>query len=165
MSNKYKKAENLKKYSSLTLTVLTVITAIAFIIQALRIYMTGISPANQPSKGVYVEQIYSTGIISARFSEIAFIVCLWFICLIACIVIRCIYGFDKEKPVTDGIKEWREKEIARASIGKRKQTPKWVAPALLVVALGLMVFGVINGGMTDVLKKAIMICTECVGLG
>ena len=33
------------------------------------------------------------------------------------------------------------------------------------LALALVVLGVINGGLKDVLYKAITICTECIGLG
>ena len=36
---------------------------------------------------------------------------------------------------------------------------------LLSVATVFIVLGVINGGMNDVLEKAIKICTECIGLG
>lgn len=34
-----------------------------------------------------------------------------------------------------------------------------------VLALGLIVYGALNGSMADVLKKAVAICTECIGLG
>ena len=37
--------------------------------------------------------------------------------------------------------------------------------ALYALALGLILAGVMNGGMRDVLIKAINICTECIGLG
>ncbi len=40
-----------------------------------------------------------------------------------------------------------------------------VRVALLVCAVALIVLGVCNGGMRDVLIKAINICTECIGLG
>lgn len=36
---------------------------------------------------------------------------------------------------------------------------------LYAVAMGLIALGVLNGGMRDVLIKAINICTECIGLG
>ena len=36
---------------------------------------------------------------------------------------------------------------------------------LLIVAVILIVVGINNGGMRDVLQKAIRICTECIGLG
>ena len=37
--------------------------------------------------------------------------------------------------------------------------------AVLVAAVVLIVLGILNGGMKDVLAKAIRICTECIGLG
>ena len=36
---------------------------------------------------------------------------------------------------------------------------------LLIAAAGLIAAGVLNGGLRDVLIKAINICTECIGLG
>ncbi len=40
-----------------------------------------------------------------------------------------------------------------------------VRGVILVVGLVFVVLGVLNGGMADVLGKAIRICTECIGLG
>ncbi len=37
--------------------------------------------------------------------------------------------------------------------------------ALLAVGLLFVVLGILNGGMADVLGKAVRICTECIGLG
>lgn len=37
--------------------------------------------------------------------------------------------------------------------------------ALVGSAIGFIIAGAINGGMADVLNKAIKICTECIGLG
>ena len=34
-----------------------------------------------------------------------------------------------------------------------------------LIALVLIVIGIINGGLEDVLAKGAAICTECVGLG
>ena len=43
---------------------------------------------------------------------------------------------------------------------------RWIVRAVvLVIAIVFIVLGVINGGMEDVLQKAIRICTECIGLG
>lgn len=57
----------------------------------------------------------------------------------------------------------------------QKRRPEPLAPqvgiapiaraALYAVALALTVAGVMNGGMRDVLVKAVNICTECIGLG
>lgn len=40
-----------------------------------------------------------------------------------------------------------------------------VRGAILAVGIVFVVLGVLNGGMADVLGKAIRICTECIGLG
>lgn len=37
--------------------------------------------------------------------------------------------------------------------------------AVLLIALGLLIYGFITGGVADVLTKAVNICTECIGLG
>lgn len=37
--------------------------------------------------------------------------------------------------------------------------------AVAVVAVTFIVLGILNGGADDILKKAIAICTECIGLG
>ncbi|MBR0373090.1 MAG: thioredoxin [Mogibacterium sp.] len=36
---------------------------------------------------------------------------------------------------------------------------------LLVLAICMIIAGILNGSMLDVLYKAVKICTECVGLG
>ena len=40
-----------------------------------------------------------------------------------------------------------------------------VRAAILAVGILFVVLGILNGGMADVLGKAIRICTECIGLG
>ncbi len=73
----------------------------------------------------------------------------------------------------------RETEAAQAQISAQRASgvipePKPAAPpakrgtaqiVLIAVALALIVIGIVNGSARDVLYKAIMICTECVGLG
>lgn len=53
-----------------------------------------------------------------------------------------------------------------------KVQPKWkqyVVPvtriAIAVIGVTLVIVGICNGGMADVLEKAINICTQCIGLG
>lgn len=67
----------------------------------------------------------------------------------------------------------REKAAAhdeKAKPDKRKLTsdPRFVwgvRGVVLIVGVVFIVLGVLNGGMADVLGKAIRICTECIGLG
>ena len=40
-----------------------------------------------------------------------------------------------------------------------------VRGVIFAVAVVCIVLGIVNGGMHDVLNKAIRICTECIGLG
>jgi hypothetical protein len=40
-----------------------------------------------------------------------------------------------------------------------------VRGVIAVVGIVFVVLGILNGGMADVLGKAIRICTECIGLG
>ncbi len=46
---------------------------------------------------------------------------------------------------------------------------KWilwgVRAVIAVIAVVFIIIGIVNGGMADVLSKAIRICTECIGLG
>ena len=42
---------------------------------------------------------------------------------------------------------------------------RWARAALLAAAAALILLGILNGGLNDVLVKAINICTECIGLG
>ncbi len=56
-------------------------------------------------------------------------------------------------------------ELAGAKAKKRKLTVLFVRIGVAVVGCGLIVWGVSNGGMKDVLLKAINICTQCIGLG
>ena len=42
---------------------------------------------------------------------------------------------------------------------------RWVLPATLLLAEGLVVTGVVLDQPQDVLAKAIRICLECIGIG
>ena len=53
---------------------------------------------------------------------------------------------------------------APETVGKPSRVG-YVRIALYAVAMVLIVLGIHNGGMRDVLIKAINICTECIGLG
>ena len=46
-----------------------------------------------------------------------------------------------------------------------KKYLQFLTPVLFVVAIILTVLGVSDGGFSDVLEKARMICYECIGIG
>jgi len=71
-----------------------------------------------------------------------------------------------EKPVRDEkllreLSSIREKAVHQQA----DQKTRILRTAVLVIALILIVIGIINGGLEDVLAKGAAICTECVGLG
>ena len=60
------------------------------------------------------------------------------------------------------------KEMPKGELAPAQEKPFPLTPARLVIAGAAIVFivlGVMNGGLRDVLVKAINICTECIGLG
>lgn len=76
----------------------------------------------------------------------------------------------------------RETELIKLAKGDRKKEKRthhkketlgfWkkhgillIRLAVLAVGIAFVILGVLNGGATDVLGKAIRICTECIGLG
>ncbi len=60
----------------------------------------------------------------------------------------------------------RAEPVARKKSPLENPTVLWsVRGGIIAVAILFIVLGVFNGGMHDVLGKAIRICTECIGLG
>jgi len=61
-----------------------------------------------------------------------------------------------------------KEESAWEKMSKRLSSPKLltaVRAGLAIVGIALFVIGIFNGGMADVLAKAVNICTQCIGLG
>ena len=59
-------------------------------------------------------------------------------------------------------------ETSGTFLGKLTSAPRFVwvlRSVILAVGILFIVLGILNGGMADVLGKAIRICTECIGLG
>lgn len=48
---------------------------------------------------------------------------------------------------------------------KNLETPRWSGLVISIFGLVLMVFGIYRGEMAVVLKKAVNICLECIGIG
>ncbi|MBE6547420.1 MAG: hypothetical protein E7667_00880 [Ruminococcaceae bacterium] len=57
-------------------------------------------------------------------------------------------------------------ETPTAEEQKKKLITVWsIRGAIVTVALVFIIIGICNGGMADVLGKAVRLCTECIGLG
>ena len=77
-------------------------------------------------------------------------------------------SFQREASIyKSAIAEGSRKDISKDTVPEPRG--RMMLPAIrLVVAVAAVVFvilGIFNGGAEDVLKKAIAICTECIGLG
>lgn len=48
---------------------------------------------------------------------------------------------------------------------KHRELPRWCGAVAAVCGLGVMIYGACRGEMAVVLKKAINICLECIGIG
>ncbi len=137
------------------LTVLmTLLLAGALCLSCLVLYRAGTSAENLTPEGVRIQDIYTRENVGQMLAKLAPAAVIWVLLLIA--------------------SAWMPKEAVRQS-PKRPVHPKKVSGTqfpvnpvrilLAAAAMALIVAGVLNGGMYDVLVKAINICTECIGLG
>ena len=77
-------------------------------------------------------------------------------------------SIEKERAlILDSVSKMSEKPIKKTTKSSKASTKavNIVRISLFALALTFIALGVFNGGMDDVLQKAIKICTECIGLG
>lgn len=139
---------------------------------ALDIFVRGNAPENLTEAGVYIKPVFDREDVAARLESISW--AFWLFAGTAVTgTITEIFAKNKTsgKPVGDS---YRAKDSRKSK--KTEQTgikvlktfgfPMNIARTVLfVLALFFLIIGVMNGGMRDVLVKAINICTECIGLG
>ena len=65
----------------------------------------------------------------------------------------------------ESVKEGCAPRKATAAVKESNKPTNIARYTILAVAILLIVLGVFNDGVTDVLQKAVKICTECIGLG
>ena len=239
----------------------TLMLAVALIVQCAAIYMTGTSAQNRTETGVFIQDIYSPAIVAERFAQIRWVFFLWLaalvavlvcralcpaektalpsltterrlellrlrvepnpamlaeqkkrrvmaaacaVCCAACAVMVCLYLFNLENFASrelEGVMgamllhtapwialafaaliayaQLRHNSMQRELEASKGASPRKPEPqekpqnhlalvgrvALYACGALLLALGIANGGMYDVLVKAINICTECIGLG
>ena len=87
----------------------------------------------------------------------------WVILAFAAVIaasVFCRRSMEREIGLLKGVSGGKAQEAA-----EKPSCVNYVRIALYAAALVLIVLGINNGGMRDVLIKAINICTECIGLG
>ena len=145
------------------LAVMTVCVCLILCWQAIDICRIGNLPENFSSPGVRIHPVYSLPIVRERLTAVAPVLAIY---LAAVAVGLMLQALDREKPrpsVCRGPEETLRRRMA-AGDAPRPVSP-YLRAALYAVAVVLIVLGVMNGGLRDVLVKAINICTECIGLG
>lgn len=138
------------KFWRILTAVLTVLAALALIVQAVDLYRTGNAPENLAGNGVFIEPVFSRENVAQRLGRIAPVLSAWAVCALAGLFLPQKEKAGENPPVS------------------QKTAPRRMGAARVVIALAaviLIVLGVLNGGMRDVLVKAVNICTECIGLG
>lgn len=135
--------------------ILKIITAVLAVASALLLILT--------AAGIYItrgvmgsgEDVFTREVVAENFASIAPVI--W--AFAASAAVTGIFSlFCTEKRTFP-----RPSKVDNSAPGGR--SVKAVRCAVLALAAVLIVLGIANGGMKDVLIKAIKICTECVGLG
>ena len=127
------------------MTALTLLLCAALCLSVISLYREGL--ARRAASGPFAP-IFTWQDTAARMACLMPLITLW---LAGAFLCRA--GHDKRTPHARP-----EKQRAPAASGK-------VRFVVFVCAVAFIVLGILNGGLHDVLVKAIQICTECIGLG
>ncbi|MBQ7343634.1 MAG: hypothetical protein IJW53_02585 [Clostridia bacterium] len=159
---KERKLRSILGYVRLTLITLSAVLPLIFLL----------NPANFPA----VSGEYNAEILHGMLVYLAFLAPL-FVYEVVYVILRDLslkreHALLKEALASSGICETRESSHScvickAADYLKKNEKPivLGVRIALVGCAVAFIVMGITNGGMADVLNKAIKICTECIGLG
>ena len=133
------------------LAVLCVALAVILAAGAVLVYLDGAPRrAENPLESIYTAE-KAGRVMTAALPAFLALVCLTAACLILGVKPpegKGKTGAGKPAPVPAGLKH-----------------EKWIRTAVFAAAVLLIIAGIANGSVRDVLAKAISICTECVGLG
>ena len=129
---------------------------------ALSLYLDG---AEKQAEGDLFYYMYTRERAAAKLAPVLPLIC----CALGLTVAGVILGIRDEKaeqPVRDE-KLLRDLGSIRTKAVHQQADRKTriLRTAVLVIAVILIVIGILNGGLEDVLSKGAAICTECVGLG
>ncbi len=138
---KNNKITRLSTVFSLITAILAVLSGAAYIFAACHLYFTGgDNPYTRERVGEYLLWLLPISLL-----------------LLISVIATAFLGSEKEKIVGKKGMTHLGKSHPRALLAVRI--------SVAVLASALIIFGIFAGGMTDVLGKAVKICTECIGLG
>ncbi len=151
-------SERLRRFLLRTVAVLTLLLGAALCIAALMLYFGGLE--RRAAAGSAMEPIFTREAVEGALLRISPLALLWFAAVISAL---CFLG-----TAPDSVRVPREKKPGAAGPMKtvtEGRSKRILRICLYAAAVILLVLGVLNGGLKDVLIKAINICTECIGLG
>ena len=142
--------------------VLCAVIAVLLAAGALSLYLDG---AAKQAEGDLFYYMFTRERVGARLQPILPLLFCAFGLTVAGVILG-VKDENAEKPVRDE-KLLRDLGSIREKAVHQQADPKAriLRAAVLVIALILIVIGILNGGLEDVLAKGAAICTECVGLG
>ena len=140
----------------------TLLLAGLMMAHCIAIYRVGIAPENIAENGARIADIYSPAVIAHHARQLAWAFWLWLALLAAAIADRAFHPTAAHcLPGTKTV----PKRLPEPFAAQDERAASITRCILLAAAIALLVLGMLNGGMHDVLVKAINICTECIGLG
>ncbi len=149
---------NRSRFFRIVMMALTLALAGALCLSALILYADGM--ARRGEFASFMEPVFTRERVSDQLGRILPFFALWGIGLLAAGAAK---GSARERSAP------RKNEVAanRTSPSSVSEKPRRTVAraALYAAALAFLALGVLNGGLNDVLVKAINICTECIGLG
>ena len=130
--------------------------------QCADLYKTGMSADNRDANGVLLSPVYTRKMVAERLQAVA-VPCM--VCA-AVIILAAAAHVGQPAPMEKGGKTHAGR-MKQGLISSQKggNAVSLIRAVLLAAALLFILLGVMNGGLYDVLVKAINICTECIGLG
>lgn len=139
----------MKKAYAITVTAVILLCCVLSCGEILQMYLHGSAAVVTPG-----ESIFSREGFAAALGRIG-----WSYALAAIVLITgAVFHLQTKKKASAYEKPSEAKEPERKTLTA-------IRAALLLLSLLLIGWGIRNGGMRDVLIKAINICTECIGLG
>ena len=151
-----------KKLFMAVQAVLCIVIAVLLAAGALSLYLDG---AAKQAEGDLFYYMYTRERVGAKLLPVLPLL----FCAIGLTIVGIILGIrdgNTDKPVKDEKLLRDLGSIQERTVHQQAdQKTKILRRAVLIIALILIVIGILNGGLEDVLAKGAAICTECVGLG
>lgn len=132
--------------------------------QCIDIYLTGNSPENLDANGVHIESVFRMDDVASRLKPLI-IPTLAYVCLVAATLVADQVTHSPTRKVRHILRKHHPQQMKVCYHALPSKSILLIRVFLYALAIGFIVLGVMNGGLRDVLIKAINICTECIGLG